>query len=51
MAGISHLYDLYNKKGKDFIDNLFNTYVTVNEKMDGSAFIFERDTMVNKSTH
>jgi len=43
MAGISHLYDIYNKKGKDFIDNLFNTYVTVNEKMDGSAFVFERD--------
>jgi hypothetical protein len=44
MSGISHLYDLYNKKGKDFIDNLFNSYVTVNEKMDGSAFVFERDT-------
>ena len=43
MSGISHLYDLYNKKGKDFIDNLFNNYVTVNEKMDGSAFVFERD--------
>jgi cytidyltransferase-like protein len=43
MAGISHLYDIYNKKGKDFIDNLFNSYVTINEKMDGSAFVFERD--------
>ena len=42
MSGISHLYDLYNKKGQDFIEKLFNTYVTVNEKMDGSAFIFER---------
>ena len=48
MAGISHLYDLYNKKGKDFIDNLFNTYVTVNEKMDGSAFIVERDSETGK---
>jgi cytidyltransferase-like protein len=48
MAGISHLYDLYNKKGKDFVDNLFNTYVTVNEKMDGSAFIFERDIETGK---
>lgn len=48
MAGISHLYDLYNKKGKDFIDNLFNTYVTVNEKMDGSAFMFERDIETGK---
>lgn len=43
MSGISHLYDLYNKKGKDFIESLFNSYVTVNEKMDGSAFVFERD--------
>lgn len=42
MSGISHLYDLYNKKGQEFIEKLFNTYVTVNEKMDGSAFIFER---------
>jgi cytidyltransferase-like protein len=48
MAGISHLYDLYNNKGKDFIDNLFNTYVTVNEKMDGSAFMFERDIETGK---
>ena len=48
MAGISHLYDIYNKKGKDFVDNLFNTYVTVNEKMDGSAFIFERDIETGK---
>lgn len=37
------MYDIYNKKGKDFIDNLFNSYVTVNEKMDGSAFVFDRD--------
>ncbi len=43
MAGISHLYDIYNKKGEDFIKGLFNSYVTVNEKMDGSAFVFERD--------
>lgn len=43
MSGISHLYDIYNKKGKEFIDNLFNSYVTVNEKMDGSAFVFDRD--------
>lgn len=48
MAGITHLYDLYNKKGKDFVDNLLNSYVTVNEKMDGSAFIFERDLDTGK---
>jgi hypothetical protein len=43
MSGITHLYELYNKKGKDFVDNLLNSYVTINEKIDGSAFIFERD--------
>ncbi len=43
MSGISHLYDIYAKKGNDFISDLFNKYVTVNEKMDGSAFCFERD--------
>lgn len=48
MSGISHLYDLYNKKGQDFIEKLFNTYVTVNEKMDGSAFIFERSVETGK---
>lgn len=48
MSGISHLYDLYNKKGQEFIDSLFNTYVTVNEKMDGSAFVFERDIDTGK---
>lgn len=50
MSGISHLYDLYNKKGKEFVEDLFNNYVTVNEKMDGSAFIFERDKETGKFT-
>jgi cytidyltransferase-like protein len=48
MAGINHLYDIYNKKGSDFINQLFNQYVTVNEKMDGSAFSFERDKETGK---
>jgi cytidyltransferase-like protein len=48
MAGINHLYDIYNKKGADFINQLFNQYVTVNEKMDGSAFSFERDRETGK---
>jgi len=50
MSGISHLYDLYNKKGKEFINELFTNYVTVNEKMDGSAFMFERDPETGKFT-
>jgi phosphopantetheine adenylyltransferase len=48
MAGINHLYDLYNKKGADFIQALFSQYVTINEKMDGSAFSFERDAYTGK---
>ena len=48
MSGINHLYDIYNKKGEEFINNLFNTFVTVNEKMDGSAFTFERDKETGK---
>ena len=43
MAGINHLYDIYNKKGSDFVSQLFSQFVTINEKMDGSAFSFERD--------
>lgn len=42
MAGIAHLTDIYRKKGKDFVDKLFDNYVTINEKLDGSAFSFEK---------
>lgn len=48
MAGINHLYDIYNKKGKKFVEELFTSYVTVNEKMDGSSFNFERDRETGK---
>ena len=48
MSGISHLQDLYHKKGNEFITKLFQSFVTVNEKMDGSAFTFERDPDTGK---
>ncbi len=48
MAGINHLYDIYNKKGSEFVDQLFSQFVTINEKMDGSAFSFERDKETGK---
>ena len=48
MSGISHLQDLYHKKGNEFINKLFQSFVTVNEKMDGSAFTFERDSDTGK---
>jgi hypothetical protein len=38
MAGLQHLFDIYNKQGKDFIDSLFNKQLTVSEKPDGSVF-------------
>ena len=41
--GLKHLMDIYSLKGRDFIDKLFSTYVTINEKMDGSAFIMEKN--------
>jgi len=43
MAGIKYLVDIYEKKGKDFIEKLFNNEVTVTENLDGSTFSFERD--------
>lgn len=48
MAGINHLYDIYNKKGSEFVEQLFSQFVTINEKMDGSAFSFERDKETGK---
>ena len=43
MAGIKYLSDIYEKKGKSFIESLFNKDVTVTENLDGSSFSFERD--------
>jgi len=38
MAGLSHLRDVYDKRGKDFLEGLLNKTVIVNEKMDGAFF-------------
>lgn len=43
MAGITHLLEIYKKKGRDFLDKLFDGYVTINEKLDASAFSIEKD--------
>jgi cytidyltransferase-like protein len=48
MAGIAHLQEIYKKKGKDFIENLFDKYVTVNEKLDASAFGIEKNPATKK---
>jgi hypothetical protein len=43
MAGIKYLTDIYEKKGKSFIESLFNKNLTVTENLDGPSFSFERD--------
>lgn len=43
MAGIAHLQEIYKKKGREFIDKLFDSYVTINEKLDASAFAVEKN--------
>lgn len=44
MSGIAHLSDILKKKGKDFVDRMFDKYVTVNEKIDAAAFGVEKDS-------
>jgi nicotinamide mononucleotide adenylyltransferase len=43
MSGIKYLLDIYEKKGKGFIEKLFNKNLTVTENLDGSSFSFEKD--------
>jgi hypothetical protein len=43
MAGLEHLFDVYNKQGKQFIDELFNKELIVSEKPDGCL---KYDTML-----
>jgi hypothetical protein len=43
MSGIKYLADIYEKKGKDFIEKLFSLDLSVTENLDGSSFSFEKD--------
>lgn len=47
MAGLLHIKDLYQKKGKDFVSDLLNKHVIVNEKMDGAFFGVKKDCESN----
>jgi hypothetical protein len=38
MAGINNLREIYEKKGDDFLNQLLNSYVIINERMDGAFF-------------
>ena len=35
MAGLQHLFDIYSKQGKEFINDMFNKNLIVSEKPDG----------------
>lgn len=39
---MKELVDLYNSAGKDFLNNLFQHYVVVSEKVTGTSISFER---------
>lgn len=43
MAGLSHIKDVAQKKGKQFIEELLNKTVIVNEKIDGAFFGVQKD--------
>lgn len=38
MAGINNLKEVYEKRGEDFLKSLLNSYVIINEKVDGTFF-------------
>lgn len=48
MPGLSHLRDVYDKRGKDFLTGLLNKTVIVNEKMDGAFFGAQKDSGTGK---
>lgn len=48
MAGLSNLRDVYEKRGKDFIDSLLNKTVIINEKIDGAYFGAKKDSNTNQ---
>lgn len=47
MAGLSHLRDVYEKRGKDFLDSLLNKTIIINEKIDGAYFGAKKDGKQN----
>ena len=43
MAGLLELSDIYKQNGKNFLKDLFDSYVIVTEKIDGSTVSIEKD--------
>ena len=48
MAGINNLREVKIKKGKDFLDNLLNNFVIINENIDGTFFGVKKDQATDK---
>lgn len=48
MAGLSHLRDVYEKRGKEFLDNLLNKTVIINEKTNGAYFGAKLDSATGR---
>lgn len=38
MSGIKHLKEVYDKKGEEFLNNLLNNFVIINENINGAFF-------------
>jgi cytidyltransferase-like protein len=43
MAGIKHLKQVRDKKGDDFLNNLLNNFVIINENIEGTFFGVKKD--------
>lgn len=44
MAGIKNLKQVHTKKGEDFLNNLLNNFVVINENIDGTFFGVKKDS-------
>lgn len=48
MAGINNLRDIHDRRGKEFLDNLLNNYVIINNNINGTFFGVKKDKSSNK---
>lgn len=48
MAGINNLRQVKKKKGEDFLDNLLNNFVIINENINGTFFGVKKDPRTDK---
>ena len=48
MAGIKHLKEIQQKKGDDFLLNLLNNFVIINEDVKGNFFGLKKDRSTDR---